>query len=243
MDTLRAHTYDIIGIANKLGAVKRREAIDSREVEKWIREYRATIVTQTLKRDRKMYLKVKQSLVQDLGCILLDCVDQSECSGLPTGSYVSKAIIPAPLEIEGALDYVGVINKRKKFIILDSPNELGGKLAAPFSEKFVFAWRVGTNALYVATQDSELYMDMCYINVRMIVADPTTACYKKSLSSAVCCYDKTNDIYPVTDDMMSEIKMLILSREMNISMQFLSDQTNNNRDDRQSQMQKTVRIV
>ena len=241
MDTLRAHTFDIIGIANRLGAVKRSETIDHRQIEKWIREYREKWVQDTFRRDKRLYYSVRQSLVQDLGCILLDCVDQSECSGLPTGVFVSKAIIPAPMEIEGALDYVGVIDKRTKFQILQSPNDLAGKLAMPYSSKFVFAWRVGRNALYIATQDSEFYMDICYINVREIVADPTQACYKKSLSVATCCYDKVNDLYPATDEMMSDIRLQILTRELNISMQYLRDYTNDNQDDRQYQPNQRYR--
>lgn len=237
MDTLRAHTSDIIMIANRLGSIQRRNDIDSREVEKWIREYRSKWIIDNFQRNRKLYFTARQSLVQDLGCILLDCVDQSECTGLPTGSFVSKAIVPAPVEIDGAMDYVGAINKRYRFIGLSSANELAGKLAAPYSNKFIFWWPGGGGTvIYLATQDTEAWMDLCYINVRMIVADPTKACYKKSLSSEVCCYDKGNNIYPCTDDMMTDIKFSILTREMNIASNYVRDWTNNNRDDRQAEL-------
>lgn len=241
MDTLRTITSDIQGIANRLGAKPRNGKIDDREIELWVRQYREKWIIDTFNKNRGLYYSSKPSLIQDLGCLVLSCVDQSECLGLPTGCYVSKCIIPAPVELPGGIDYVGVINKRQRFVEVSNPNELAGRLAAPYSDKFVFYYRIGANALYIATADAEMYRDLCYVNVREVVADPTQACYKKSLTTSLCCFDKTNDPYPMTGEMASDIKMMILTREMNIAMQHLRDDSNNTRDDRQAQPQQIAR--
>lgn len=238
MDALRTITSDILGIANKLGAIKRREDIDSREIELWINHYRelwilanARVVPGT--QNKRIYPDLFPSLYQDLGCRLLTCLDQSECATLPVGAYISKIVIPAPVEIHGSL-WIGLINKRTKFIETTA-SELEGKLAAPYGGKFMYYWRTtGTNA-YVATSDGELYRDLCYVNVREICADPRQACYKKSLTTAQCCYDPKTDLYPAMGDMIEWIKLQILTKEFNIAMQFLKDETDNNRDDRQRQ--------
>lgn len=233
MRTLRTHTADIIGIANKLGAIKRREDIDAREIEKWIHQYREKWIFENFKQDKALYYTVPQSLVQDLGCRQLTTVDQSECATLPTGSIVSKCVIPAPIEIQGSMDFVGLINKRYAFIHLKSPNELEGKLAAPFGDKFVYTWRIGTS-LYAATNDSEYFKDLCYLNIRMIAANPTEVCYLQSIDSdSTQCYDRDNTLYPATGQMMADITMWIMTREFNIAMAFYRDFSNNNKDDRQ----------
>lgn len=228
----RVITTDIKMIAGKLGAIKRRDDIDDRQIELWLNSYRELWLQTKIKTDRKRYYEAIPSLFQDLGCRILTCVDQSECAALPWGTYVSKIVLPAPVEVPGAL-WIGLINKRVRFIET-TDREVGGKLAAPYASNFIFWWRTtGTNC-YLATGDAKLYNDLCYVNVREICADPREACYKKSLTTAKCCFDPENDKYPATMDMIEEIKLQILTKEFNIAMQYLRDNTDNNRDDRTS---------
>jgi len=236
MVPLRTLSKDILSIANRLGTAEpRRNDISERQVELWIHQYREWWINDRFNRKRQTYYEAKQALVQDLGCMLLQCVDQAECDALPVGCFVAKVIIPTPVEVEGCLDYVGSISKRKKFIECKNVNELEGKLSAPYGRNFLYYFRIGPTNLYVATSDSDTFFDLCYINVRGIFGDPTQACYKKSLTTSTCCYDPVNTNYPATGDMMEEVKMMILTKEFNISMHYIRDWKDTNRDDRQVQ--------
>lgn len=241
MKPLHTLSKDILMILNHLGAIPRRNDIDARQVELWIAHWREWWINEKFNKSRDLYYTVRQALVQDLGCQTLLCVDQAECDAVPFGLFVAKVVIPTPVEVDGCLDYVGVINKRWKFIECKNANELDGRLKAPYADKFVFYYRIGPNNLYIATADSKKYFDLCYVNIRMICADPSVACYKKSLSSSVCCYDPANDSYPITGDMMEDIKMLILTRECNIAMHNIRDYRDNNRDDRIAGQPQPVR--
>jgi len=90
--------------------------LSDRQVAFWIRNIRALLIKQDLDKNRM----IPEQIVQDLGCLSLECVDSAECCqllGIESGEYIKRTeVLPVPLNFHFATDtatslftYVGTV--------------------------------------------------------------------------------------------------------------------------------------
>lgn len=150
---------------------------------------------------------------QDFGCISLEKVDASECSGYNWGEDVSKVILPPLLDLpnNAGLTFFGLINKRTRIYI---PDLQYGDLDdyVPFKKKNrMFGYMIG-RTVYVIGAGAE---NLCVINARGIAADPTLV---NTFGSDLVprCFDMDNDYYPIPAHLEDGMYQMMLQKYADI---------------------------
>src|SRR6185295_18131852 len=95
--TLKNYYDDFLRNANRLGDIVDDERIEERQLLFWLNQLRAQEIEKDVRRQltgengaKTLYPHIDQSLVQDLGCWPLVCVDKAECNGLKWGCDILK---------------------------------------------------------------------------------------------------------------------------------------------------------
>lgn len=166
---------------------------------------------------------IDEQIVQDLGCVPLETVDQSECPTLPWCCTVKKVSnLPKVVDFPdmAGLTFVGAINKRTNYNYV--PREtLEARMSLRFSGVTTFWYMVG-QSLYVVSQNPLL----CNINIAGVFTDPTAVC-KFTNGGNPCCFNKDTDFYPVSRRMAQDIQHSIEANEIKEFLQTVGDEQNN----------------
>jgi len=166
--------------------------------------------------------EIDPQTVQDMGCLTLETVDQSECPELPWCCTVKKiSNVPKVVDFPnmGGFTFVGAINKRTKYTYV-TRETIQGRLELKFSKATNFWYMIG-QSLYVVTQNPLL----CHINIAGVFTNPTEVC-SYSQDGNTCCFNKDTDKYPVSRRMAADITHAILHNEIAEFLQTVPDESN-----------------
>jgi hypothetical protein len=213
--TLNKIVYNILDL--RYGGVTPDDTyLSERQIKHWVHTERAVLLQQELSKKRELPIQV----VQDLGCVPLDCVSIVECcdSSLSLGSdeFIGRTPeLPIPLashySIQGVNDlftYVGLVDGTP----IDLTSEviaLNGKYKKFTANKRRAFYK--NNRIYVTNPEG-----LEIINIRGIFTNPEEAA-KFNYCSGDPCYSD-DSIYPLMSYLESPLIQIILSKYLNYSI-------------------------
>lgn len=202
------------------------ETLSDRQLLFIFNYYRAKLIREDLNKGRT----IDRSIVQNLGCVPVECVDAGECCELTdTGTTVirTKEPIPGLLEIydRDLLTFVGTVDKTISFQISSeaqirwsSNNKYTGKSPKAFM-------RDSKNYLYIANAPRGIEL----INIQGIFENPVEASKFNHCDGEPCFTDDSE--YPISAHMLPIINELIMTKELKGLVTTPSDETNNTTED------------
>lgn len=217
--TLDEITYNIRNIARQGGIVD-DERITNEQVAAWINYYRAILIRRDIDKGRT----ISSNILQDLGCVPLEVVDASECCDIENsaGCAVLKTTvaIPRPLEFgsKDAITYVGTTTRRKNFE-KSSPTAIEWNKWSKYTAK-VTKWFMIDNYIYIV---NNTFIDT--IKIIGVWEDPTEAARFRHCDGRPCFAGDQE--YPISAWMVQPITELILSKELNFTLNANGDGDNN----------------
>ncbi len=231
--TLSELSYNIRNLAAGGQGNNDDSALNIRQIEFWVRAYRAKGILTTTDYGKS----IDPQMVQDLGCIPLVEVDMSdpqdsgeECPVCPEwGCTIKRIDIPKLVDFpyNRGMVFVGKIDKRTPFI-LDAADVSQFKEATAFGKQMNRAYLIG-NRMYFRLYGND--RDMEYVNVRGVFEDPATVYQWVKPGCDPKCYDPLKDEYPMPLSMYDFVTTNILQKELNITMQTQEDELNNAKDE------------
>ena len=232
--------YSILNTAKGGGIRSDDSRLQSRLVDYWIQYYRNSLIPEITDFGKLYY----PELVQDLGCVVLNDVDQGECLQdyslgsqvldswnqgqwqedleFKWGCTIKKATIPALVDLpkERSLTFVGSIDKQTPFEIITAEQASLVKHRLITSVK-PRAYRIGTSIYVIAPKNKRLK----FINVRGIFEDPTKV--ESCAAAGDCsCFDPDTTQYPFPDTLMPKMVEMIMKKELGMSLQVPIDMAN-----------------
>lgn len=189
------------------------------------RNYRAKLVREDLGKGRTL----DRQLIQDLGCVAVECVDAAECCEIAdSGSYVlrTKEPIPKLLELynKNLLTFVGTVDKNIPFQI-STPTQARWSKHNKYTSKSVKAYlQSNSNYLYIINAPEGIEL----INIQGVFEDPESVGNYDSCDKV--CFSK-EDAYPISAHMIPVITELIMTKELKVLANTPSDVSNNTKED------------
>jgi hypothetical protein len=217
--TLYEIGYDILKMARGSN-ISRSETISLRQVFFWINGYRAKLIKQQIDKGN-----IDDAWIQEMSCLELSVRDRGECPStmtLTSGCAVLRTVLEIPQTIKGknmdGLLFVGSIDGKPYQII--TPQRYSFITSKPYSGRDTYAYRKG-NYIYIMNN-----LPLKYVSLHGIFSDPTQlSTYINNCSSTVCYNVRTED-YPVNMEMLDTIRMMIMEREMKMTIALPSDKDN-----------------
>jgi hypothetical protein len=192
----------------------------------WIfNQYRAKLIREDLNKKRS----IDPQLVQNLGCVELECVDASECCDVKSYTTILRSKEPLPKSIEGYnknyLLFVGSVDKRISYLITTETQARWGQY-----NKYTGS----APKAYIRDDDRYLYVinapeGIEVITVDIIAENPEDA-EKFSTCSGEPCFNRDME-YPISAHMIPIINSLIIQNELRLLSMTNDDITNNTKDD------------
>jgi len=230
MVTLNELIYNIKDI--KYGGVSSNDTdLSDDQVAFWIRIVRALLLRQEFERNKM----TNPSLVQDLGCVPIECVDRVECCnlGYTSEEYLHRTVnkIPAPLFINWAglhnpaiFTYIGLVTHDKPFeftseaIVNQAKHK---KYTASMPRAFYRNERI-----YITNIKNPSNLEL--INIKGIFEDPEEA-KKFNKCDGELCFTRDQP-YPITPYLIDPMQDIILDKYLGMISQTKADKENNARD-------------
>lgn len=221
--TLKNIIDDTRRISESLGDVKKTNVIEERQIIFWANDYRSIAIQEQFGSKKTLYPKVDQQLIQDMGCVFLECVDKAECCGVKWGCKIMKATIPNYINLPGdaGLNFVGLIDKQQRFTKIEA-YEVKDKLAQKFAKTQNYFYLIGNDLYIVSPANPELE----WVNVRLVPYDPRDVCVT-DCDKKTCCYDFEKDSYPLLNGMARYIVTNILTERLGIALKFVQTEVKN----------------
>lgn len=221
MATLAQLRDSIINTADK-GRGNRARTYSNLQIEFWIRSTRNFLITKAVEKSTA----VLATFEQDLGCVPLVDVDQSECPDFVWGEEVKKCTIPKILDIKNneGLTFFGLVDKRTRIYVPESNygNLDDYRRFKPYPNKDRVGYMIGGETIYIKGQGVS---KLCAVNVRGIFDDPTLAVYYKE-NGTPCAYDKNADSYPLPTDLEQVMNQMIFQNYISPVANVPRDKTN-----------------
>tara|TARA_R110002072_G_scaffold1582_2_gene13150 strand:- start:6069 stop:6776 length:708 start_codon:yes stop_codon:yes gene_type:complete len=225
--TLSELSYNIKNLAASGQGNNDDSTLTIRQVEFWIRAYRAKGILNITDYGKN----IDPQMVQDLGVIPLLEVDaaDSNCPKVEWGCKIKKIELPKLVDFpyNRGLLFVGKIDKRSPFI-LDSSDVSIFKESTAFGKQMSRCYLVG-NTMYIKLYNNDV--DMKYINVRGVFEDPTKVYEWPTEGCTPKCYDPMKDEYPMPLSMYEYVTGSIMQKELNMIIQTKEDETSNAKDE------------
>jgi hypothetical protein len=202
------------------------ETLSDRQLLFIFNYYRAKLIREDLNKGRT----IDRSIIQNLGCVPVECVDATECCELiDSGVKVLRTKEPIPHLLElyerDLLTFVGTVDKVTSFQISteaqirwSANNKYTGKSPKAFL-------RDDKNYLYIANAPKGLEL----INVQGVFENPEEAS-KFNHCDGEPCFTK-DSTYPVSAHMLPIINELIMTKELKGLVTTPTDETNNTTED------------
>lgn len=218
MVTLDKIVMDILKIARGSN-VPQSETISTRQIEDWINQYRALLISQKVEKGYDL----NSSLIQSLNCLELEDVDKAECCDLGFNTCtVKRTKIQLPRFAMSKTDSELII-----FVgtVMGKPIQLMSEIRSFFNQyrKYTKHTPIAykkNDYLYILNDDA-----IERVTIRGILADPREASTIINSCSNTICWS-VSDPYPIVDDMVPTIRGLILEKEMGIIIKAPSDKKN-----------------
>lgn len=209
------------------------DSVSDRQILFIFNTHRAFLIQQ----DKRKGRSYDRQVVQDLGCIELECVDAAECCevGL-TGTNVlrTKDPLPAFLEIDGTvgITFVGRVDKVESY-------PLTSKAQTRWSEFNKFTPKV-TRA-YLASSTGYLYIDNApkgleLINVQGVLAEPEKIKDFMDCPGGDCF--SFDEKYPVNEGMIARVNDLVLQKDMRLLVTTPQDRVNDTKPNEEIQAKR-----
>jgi hypothetical protein len=202
------------------------ETISNRQIIFVFNYYRAKLIREDLNKKRT----IDRSIIQDLGCVALECVDAAECCDIvDSGSNVLRTVEPIPDLLElydrDLLTFVGTVDKVETYQVSTEAQirwSRNNKYTSKITKAFM---RDDRNHLYIANPPKGLEL----INIQGVFENPEEASrFNHSIRKP--CFTK-DSYYPISAHMIPVINQLIMQNELKGLIATPSDETNNMTED------------
>lgn len=204
MSTLNEIVYTIKNSADR-GTATRAQSLSDRQLIHYINVTRNFLISKYIEKGNSFPV----ALLQDLGCLQLQEVDQANCPDYIWGDDVKMAVFPDILELKDnmGLGFFGLVDKRTRIYV---PSSNYGNLD-DFSRfkpnRSRIGYMIGNNTIYLKGEGVE---KLCAVNIQGVFKDPTLISYY-SAEGIEHCYDKNKDQYPITGDLERVLYEVIFS--------------------------------
>lgn len=187
------------------------EKLSRRQIELWIRSYRAMLIKQKLDKKEPLDDMFTQTIRMHIDKV------QNDPGHV---EYVGDKELPTLLNTKWFTGLINVKDAYGNLIQIGSETKMKLQKYRKYTCKDYIAYKKG-NKIYVEGDANQLE----YIDVQVIAEDPT---------ENKLCYDPSKDEYPLPVYMWPTIKDLIFDHDFYTMSQQPSDSTNNTQDDTQN---------
>lgn len=213
--TLAKLTRDIQRIAAN-GPISDDFRISDRQVEFWIAELRAKLISQTISKNKD----INDVWIQRIKCLELEQVDKAECCDIQTDCLILRSIrqIPNTIESNDANFIISVMGLDGSHITPTTRFRQRYKRYSRFTGNNK-GWFLKDRYIYVINDDL-----LTYVNVDGIFDDPRDL-IEFSSCEGIPCFSYESD-YPVSLKMATDITDIILQTKIRPMFSVPQDTTN-----------------
>jgi hypothetical protein len=202
------------------------DTISNRQLIFIFNTYRAKLIREDLNKGRT----IDRGLIQDLGCVPVECVDAADCCDIvDSGTTVVRTTEPIPdfLEIydRNLLLFVGTVDRLKSFQITSEAQVRWSKHNKYTSKTTRAFMRSNDNYLYIANAPVGIEL----INIQGIFESPEEAARFNHCTGEPCFTN--DDEYPVSTHMIPVINEMMMSKDLRSLLISPTDETNNTKED------------
>lgn len=187
------------------------EKLSRRQIELWIKTYRAFLIKQDLDKDRTINPLYTQTIRMHISKVEED-PEHFE--------YVGDDKLPKLIDFNYRPGVVSVKDSHGNLIQIGSETKMKFQKYRKYTCNDYIAYVKG-DEIYVESRNNLIE----YVDVEVIAEDPT---------ETIMCYDPNEDEYPIPGAMWATIKQLIFTRDIPTMIQMPSDTTNDSNDDTQN---------
>lgn len=187
------------------------EKLSRRQIELWIKTYRAFLIKQDLDKDRTINPLYTQTIRMHISKVEED-PEHFE--------YVGDDKLPKLIDFNYRPGVVSVKDSHGNLIQVGSETKMKFQKYRKYTCNDYIAY-VKDDYIYVESRNNLIE----YIDIQLIAEDPT---------EIIMCYDPNEDEYPIPGAMWATIKQLIFTRDIPTMIQMPSDTTNDSNDDTQN---------
>ena len=187
------------------------EKLSRRQIELWIKTYRAFLIKQDLDKDRTINPLYTQTIRMHISKVEED-PEHFE--------YVGDDKLPKLIDFNYRPGVVSVKDSHGNLIQIGSETKMKFQKYRKYTCNDYIAYVKG-DEIYVESRNNLIE----YIDVEVIAEDPT---------ETIMCYDPNEDDYPLPGAMWATVKQLIFTRDIPTMIQMPSDTTNDSNDDIQN---------
>lgn len=187
------------------------EKLSRRQIELWIKTYRAFLIKQDLDKDRTINPLYTQTIRMHISKV------EEEPEHY---EYIGDDELPKLIDFNYRPGVVSVKDSHGNLIQIGSETKMKFQKYRKYTCNDYIAY-VKDNKVYVESRNNLIE----YIDIEVIAEDPT---------EAIMCYDPNEDEYPIPGAMWATIKQLIFTRDIPTMIQMPSDTTNDSNDDTQN---------
>lgn len=187
------------------------EKLSRRQIELWIKTYRAFLIKQDLDKDRTINPLYTQTIRMHISKVEED-PEHFE--------YVGDDKLPKLIDFNYRPGVVSVKDSHGNLIQIGSETKMKFQKYRKYTCNDYIAYVKG-DEIYVESRNNLIE----YIDVEVIAEDPT---------ETIMCYDPNEDEYPIPGAMWATVKQLIFTRDIPTMIQMPSDTTNDSNDDTQN---------
>lgn len=210
--TLNELVYDVL-LEARNNNIAESEKLSKRQIELWIRTYRAFLIKQDLDKDRTINPLYTQTIRMHISKV------EEEPNHY---EYVSDEDLPKLIDFNYRPGVVSVKDAHGNLIQIGSETKMKFQKYRKYTCDDYIAYVKG-DKLYIESRNNLIE----YVDVEIIAEDPT---------DVIICYDPYTDYYPIPSAMWSTIKQLIFARDIPSMVQAVSDTTNDSNDDTQNKV-------
>lgn len=187
------------------------EKLSRRQIELWIKTYRAFLIKQDLDKDRTINPLYTQTIRMHISKVEED-PEHFE--------YVGDDKLPKLIDFNYRPGVVSVKDSHGNLIQVGSETKMKFQKYRKYTCNDYIAY-VKDDYIYVESRNNLIE----YIDIQLIAEDPT---------ELIMCYDPNEDDYPLPGAMWATVKQLIFTRDIPTMLQMPSDTTNDSNDDTQN---------
>ena len=187
------------------------EKLSRRQIELWIKTYRAFLIKQDLDKDRTINPLYTQTIRMHISKVEED-PEHFE--------YVGDDKLPKLIDFNYRPGVVSVKDSHGNLIQVGSETKMKFQKYRKYTCNDYIAY---VKDDYICVESRNNLIE--YIDIQLIAEDPT---------ETIICYDPNEDEYPIPGAMWATIKQLIFTRDIPTMIQMPSDTTNDSNDDTQN---------
>jgi len=217
--TLNKLTFDIKNIASS-GVQSDNFRISDRQVEYWIHQCRANLIYQDMLKRKD----ITDAFIQEINCIDLQLVDQSECCNNEIGCYELESIEDIPQTIDVTGDNMIISVNTMDGTLIHKSNSSRKKYSS-YSKytSSVRRWYIRNKKLRII---NDTFLDK--VSLRGIFDDPSEVGKFYNCDGDLCW--TTDSQYPVTMKMANTITDIILKTKIYPLLSLPQDKSNDAED-------------